>query len=172
MKLNWKILVAVAVIALTIFWVVDSVRERSYSGSNLSFGVGRGPVTLTNASEEPVIVQLIAAGTRAFTVSTSVEDIFGSSTRQGTGRDTTQLFELASPPGVIEFTVARGTNVNFVANAATQLDATVQLLSESETQTTLIAAAVVVLAALFYIARTTRYNWMSSLTVRRVQPVA
>ena len=172
MKFNWKVLVAVAVIALTVFWVVDSMRSRSYSGTNLNFGIGRGPVTLTNASEEPVLVQLIASGTRPFTVSTTIEDVFGSSTRQGSGRDTTQLFELASPPGMIEFTVARGTSVNFMANAVTQLDATVQLLSESETSTTLIAAAVVILAALFYIARTTRYNWMSSLMTRRVQPAA
>lgn len=170
MKFNWKVLVAIAVIALTVFWVVDSVRSHSYSGTNLSFGIGSGPVTLTNASEEPVLVQLIATGTRAFTVSSSIEGVFGSSSRQGSGRDTTQLFELSSPPGVIEFTVARGNSVNLVANAATQLDATVQLMSESEIRTTLIVAAVVILATLFYIVRTTRYDWMRSLMTRRVQP--
>jgi hypothetical protein len=172
MKFNWRVLVALAVIVLTVFWVVDSVRSRSYSGTNLTFGVGRGPVTVTNSSDEPVPVQLVAAGTRTFNVSSTIDGVSGSSTRQGTGRDTTQLFELSSPSGMSEFTVARGTNVNFISNAATQLEAIVQPLSEGEARSTMIGAAVVVLAALFYIARTTRYNWMSSLSTRRLRPAS
>ena len=172
MKFNWRVLLAIVVIIGTVFWVVDSVRSRSYSGTNLNFGIGRGLVTVTNATEESVAVQLVAAGTRSFTVSSTLDGVSGNSTRQGTGRETTQLFEMASPPGVSEFSVARGTNVSFVTSAATQLEAIVQPLTESEARSSVIGAGVVVLAALFYIVRTTRYNWLGSLATRRVQPAA
>src|SRR5688572_12408854 len=131
MKLNWKALVALAVIALVLFWAVDSVRSRSYSGTNLNFRISSGAVMLTNPSSEPVPVQLVGTGTRSFTVSGTMDSISGSSTRQGTGRDTTQLFEFQAPPGVSEFSVARGTNVSLVANSETNLVAAVQSSTES-----------------------------------------
>jgi hypothetical protein len=127
-------------------------------------------VTVTNASSEPVTVQLVAAGTRSFTVMSTIDGVAGSSTRQGSGRDTTQLFEWASPPGSTEFTVTRGTHVNFVSNGTTPLEAIAQPLTDSEARTTLIGAVVIVLASMFYIVRTTRYDWMNSLSTRRFRP--
>lgn len=172
MRHNWKVLVALVVIAGTFLWVVDSVRFRLYSGTQLNFAIGHGPVTVTNSSSESVPVRLVATGTRSFTVSSNVEDVSGTSTQQGTGRDSTQLFEWASPPGISEFTVARGTDVNFVTNTPSQLEATVQLLSAGEVSTTMITAVVIILAALFYIVRTTRYNWITDSTTRRFRPIS
>ena len=51
MKFNWKILVALVVMVGVIFWGVDSLRTRYYNGTDLSFGVGSGPITVTNPSD-------------------------------------------------------------------------------------------------------------------------
>jgi hypothetical protein len=162
MKINWKALVALVVIIGATFWAVDTVRSRSYSGANLNFGVGSGTVIVRNPSTEPVPVQLVGTGTRSFTISSTMDGVTGSSTRQGTGRNTTQLFEFQVPPGVSEFTVVRGTNVSLVANTVTNLEATVQLSTESESRTTIIVAAVVILGSLFYISHLTGHRWISA----------
>jgi hypothetical protein len=162
MKFNWKALVALVVIIGATFWAVDTVRSRSYSGANLNFGVGSGTVIVRNPSTEPVPVQLVGTGTRSFTISSTMDGVTGSSTRQGTGRNTTQLFEFQVPPGVSEFTVVRGTNVSLVANTVTNLEATVQLSTESESRTTIIVAAVVILGSLFYISHLTGHRWISA----------
>ena len=161
MKLNWKVLLALVVIIGISVWAVESVRSRSYSGTNLNFGIGSGAVTLTNPSSATVPVQLVGTGTRAFSVSSDIEGITGSSTRQGTGRNTTQLFEFQAPPGMSEFTVARGTNVNFAANANASLGATVQPLDETTSRNTILAAAGIVLVALFYISHSNGHRWIS-----------
>ncbi len=173
MKFNWRVLIAVVLIGGGILWAVDSVRTRSYAGTNLNFLIGRGPVTVTNPSDESVAVQLVGKGSRSFSVSSSMEGVSGAPTRQGTGSTTTQLFAFDLPPGVSEFTVVRGgasaTDVNFVGNADTRLDATVQPLDASDARTTILAAAVIVLGGLFYISRTTEHRWISTL---RRQPAA
>lgn len=163
MKITWKVLLALALIVVAFFWAVDSVRPRSYSGSGLSFGIGSGPVMVTNPADEPVSVQLAGTGTRSFSVTSTIEGLPETSTREGTGRNTTQLLDFTLPPGTSEFTVARGTNVNFVADADTNLEATVQPQGADEARTTLIIAAVVILGALFYISRTNDHRWINVL---------
>ncbi len=166
MKINWRGLIALAVIAVALFWAVDSVRSRSYSGTNLNFAIGSGPVTVTNPSDEAIPVQLVGTGTRSFSVTTTLEGVSDASTREGTGRNTTQLLAFALPPGASEFTVARGANVNFVADTDTNLAATVQPQSESMARTTVIVAAVVILGALFYISRMNRHRWIGPMRRR------
>jgi len=163
MKYNWRVLIAIAVIVVAAFWSVDSVRSRSYSGVNLNFGVGSGPVTVTNPSSESVSVQLAGSGTRPFSVSSTAEGVSGSSTRAGSGRNTTQVLEFMLPSGVSEFTVARGSNVNFAATTDTRLQATVEPQGSNESRTTLIAGAVVILGGLFYISRATGHGWLGRL---------
>jgi hypothetical protein len=162
MKLNWKILVAFVVLIGAIFWAVDSVRTRSYSGANLNVGVGSGPITIMNPSDETIPVQLIGTGTRSFSVLSTSEDIAGSSTRQGSGRTTNQLFEFNLPPGITELTIAtRGSSVSLVADSTANLDVTAQPLAQSDAQTTLIIAAVVILGSLFYISKATSHRWIN-----------
>jgi hypothetical protein len=163
MKMNWKSLVALALIVVALYWAVDSVRPRSYSGSNLNFAIGSGPVMVTNPADEPVSVQLVGTGTRSFSVTSTIEGVPDASTREGSGRNTTQLMDFALPPGASEFTVARGTNVNFVAGADNRLVAVVQPQGATEARTTVIVAAVVILGALFYISRTNGHRWIPTL---------
>ncbi len=163
MKINWRILVAIALMLAALVWVVDSLRPRSYSGANLRFGVGSGPVMVTNPSDEAIPVQLVGGGTRSYTVSSTIEDVAGTSTREGSGRNLTNVFSFMLPSGVSEFTVVRGTDVNFVADTSNELEATVQPQGAGEARTTVIIGAVVILGALFYISRLNEHRWMSAM---------
>lgn len=161
MKFNWKILVGLIILVGAIFWGVDSVRTRSYSGTDLNFGVGSGPVTLTNSTDAPVPVQFISTGSRPFSVSSASDTISGSSTREGSGRTATQVLAFDLPPGATELmVVARGSAVNFVADSDARLDAVVQPLLQNDAQTTMIVAGIVILGALFYISKATDHRWI------------
>lgn len=163
MKFNWKVLVAFVVLLGVSFWGIDSLRTRAYSGTNLNFDVGSGPVTMMNPSDAALPVQLTGTGTRSFSVTSATQGVSGSSTRQGSGRNTTQLFEFDLPPGVSEFTVTRGSEVMFAGSADTPLEATVQPLNAANSQTTLIVTVIVILGALFYLSRATEHRWISRL---------
>jgi len=174
MKLNrptLKIVIAVVVMLAALYWAFDSTRIRSYAGTNVTFVVGHGPVTVKNSSDQPIDVQLTSTGSRTFNVTSAVEGVAATSTKLGTGSSTTQLVEFALPPGGSEFTVVRAgsssSDVSFAANPATRFEVTAQPLTQSETQTTVIATVVVILGALFFISRTTGHRWMSALPGRK-----
>ena len=171
MKLNWnafKIALAFVVIVGVVFWAVDSVRSRSYSGANISFDTAGGIITVTNPSDDPLVAQFIDSGSRTFRVSSTIEEVNGSSTRVGTGSTSSHQFEFELPSGTSEFTVSGGRNVRFVADTATELQATVNPMSSESRRTTLIAAAVVVFGSLFYASNVTRHQWIKSLRHRVV----
>ena len=121
MKINWKVLVALALMVGVIAWTVNSIRSTSYSGANLSFSTGTGTVTMTNPSSESIPVRLTAASNRFFSVSSTIDGVPRSSTRG----DGASLIEFELPPGVSEFTVVRGSDVTFTAETDTNLEATV-----------------------------------------------
>jgi hypothetical protein len=163
MKLNWRLIIVVVIMVGVVAWVLTSVLPNSYDGTNLSFNVGTGSVTVNNLSDSPAAVQLIGTGTRSFTLSSNIEGVAGTSTREGSGSTSTQLYDLILPPGSSEFTVTRGTNVKFVSSSDTRFEATVQPVSAGESRTLLIVAAVVLLGGLFYVSRSTGHRWMKSL---------
>lgn len=163
MKLYLRIFVASVVAIAAFFWAVNSISTRSYAGTDPNIDIGAGAVTVTNPSDIPVPARLVSPGTRAFSVVSTIAGVSGSSTVQGTGTARTQLFEFASPSGVSQFTVTRGTNVRLVANRDTRLDVSVQSLSETDTRITIMAAGIVVLGALYYISRRTGHRWLARL---------
>jgi hypothetical protein len=168
MKINWRLIIALVAIVGVSIWAVSAVLPRSYNGANLTFSIGSGTVTINNPSDAPVASQLVGKTARSFVVSSRVEGLSGSSVRQGTGASATQLFQYASPPGISEFSVARGNDVNFVSTGDTRLQATVKLLSEGETTSTLVVAALIVIGGLYYISRTTEHRWIKTLLRREV----
>ncbi len=170
MKLNWKVLIAIVVLVGATIWGVNSLRTYSYSGTDLNFGVGGGPVTVTNPSVVPVPVQLVSS--RAFRVSSSIANVSGRSTTQGSGRGATQLFELAVPFGVSELVVTGDTNINFVASTNTLLDVVVQPLNAENSRTTLILAVVAVLGSLFFLSSTNDHRWISAARRKKALTIA
>ena len=163
MKIYLKVILSLVVIIAVLIWAVVSAQARTYSGTNLNMEIGQGAVSVTNSQDLPVDVQLVSAGTRSFSVASTIDGVAGSSKTQGTGSARTQLFEFAIPAGVSEFTVTRGTTVRFVSTAPSSLEVYVQPLTESDARTTIIAAAVVMLSALYYISRTTNHRWIAFL---------
>lgn len=170
MKLNWKaakIVFAFVIVVGALFWVVDSVRTRSYSGTNLTFGFGSGPVTVTNPSDQNVPVQLVSPGTRSFKVFSTIDSASSSSTRQGSGNTASHLVEFALPPGISEFTLTRGNNVSFVTDSEINLTSNVQPLDVPQSRTIIIVAAIVILGMLFYISKVTSHRWINLFRGRR-----
>jgi len=159
MKIKKGIVVASVMIVAVVFWGFDSLRTQSYSGKDLNFGIGSGAVTMTNPSDEAVSAQLVGAGSRPFSLVNASTDLSGSSVRDGRG----QLFEFELPTGVTEFTIARGKDISFSADTDTALQAMVQPLDAGGIQSTLIAVAVVILGALFYMSRSTEHQFVNKL---------
>lgn len=167
MKMNWKVIAAIVVSIAVVVWAISSVVPSSFNGTNLSFGVQGGPVTINNPSNAPIAAQLLGTGTRTFTVSSSAEALGGTSTRQGTGATATQLFEYALPPGASTFTILRGANVIFSTTTDTILTATVMPRTDNEVRFILIIAAVVIVAALFFASQSTGHQWLAALRPRQ-----
>lgn len=163
MKFNWKILVALVVLVSGFLWGVQSLRTRSYSGTDVTFSIGSGPVTVTNLSAQSVPVQLAGTGSRSFSITNSSNDLSGTSVREGNGGNSTQLLDFDLPVGVSEFSIARGRDVMFIATADEPLEASVQPLSAAESQATLIAVVVIMSGAISYIAYTNRKFWINRL---------
>jgi preprotein translocase subunit SecE len=166
MRFNWKVAAGAIVIIAVMVLAFSITRSTSYSGSNLNFSVSGGPVTVTNPSGDVIPVQLVGSGARNFAVSTSIDGVAGNSTRDGSGSSATQTFLFDLPAGVSEFTVARGNAVQFVAVTDTVLEAVSSPMSSDQMRTTLIIAAVVVLAALFYMSNATGHQWLNTLRGR------
>lgn len=166
MKFNWKtikVLFAFVVIIGITFWAVNTIRPRSYEGTDLNFGIGDGTVSITNPSEQSTSVQLVGSGSRTFRVSSTSEDISGTSARQGSGSSSTQLFEFELPSGANEFTVSRGLDVNFIATTSSTLQAIVNPVSDSAYNAILIATIAIILGSLFYASNASEHIWMSWL---------
>jgi hypothetical protein len=170
MKLNWRVVIALVVLVGAIIWGVDSFRTRLYSGTDLNFGVGSGPVTVTNPSDSAFPVQLIGTRRGTFTVRSSIGGVSGRSTSQGSGSTTTQLFEFVLPSGVSEFTVMRSEDVDFVTNTEIPLEVAVQPLNAEDSRTTLIVAVIAILGSLFYLSRSNGHRWISA--ARRKEALA
>jgi preprotein translocase subunit SecE len=173
MKINWKIMKVVlvfVVIAGVVFWAVDSVRSRSYSGSDLSFDTSGGLNIVTNPSDESVAALLTSDGFRTFRVTSNIEGIDTSSTRTGTGSTRINQLAFELPPGTSEFTVSGGTDVSFVAATATELQATVNPMSSESRRNVFIATAVVVFGALFYASHVFNHRWLNMLRPGTIAP--
>lgn len=169
MKFNMntlKIGVAVIIALGAIFWAIDSNRTDSYTGSNLAFDIGGGAVTITNPSDEVVPVQVVGTGARTFKISSTIEDVSGSSTRVGSGSGSTQLYEFALPSGTNEFSIANGTNARFETETDTRLQADVGLMSASSVQAVNVVALVIVAISLFYISHVTQHAAFTMLRQR------
>ena len=163
MKVKRQALIVLVLMVAISIWVVNLVRPRTYSGDQLSFEVGSGTVTIDNPSSEAIPVQLNGAGSRSYTVSSTIDEVSGRSTREGSGRNATQLFAFELPSGSSAFTIERGTAVTFTADTEMRLTATVRPLSAGTTRNTLLTLIVAVAGSLYYISSTMQHRWIAGL---------
>jgi hypothetical protein len=158
-----RIALAVVLALGVVLWAFISMRSYSYADKTLTFGVGSGSVLVTNPSLLSVPAQILGTGTRVFRVLSVTDGIGGSSTRQGTGSSSTQVYDFALAPGETEFRVTQGAGLNFNATADSSLQATINPLGESEARTTWIFALLVFAASLYYISHITQHSWIQRL---------
>ena len=163
MKFNWKVALALILIVGAVVFGITSTSASSYSGKNLTFAVGTGSVSITNSSDVAIPVQLVGTGSRAFTVSSTMDEVSGSSDREGSGSSATQTFAFDLPSGDHEFSIARGNDVNFIAETDTNLKVTAQAMSESESSTMTTAIGIFIVLALYFISHTTGHQWIAML---------
>jgi hypothetical protein len=138
MKINWKAPIVVVLIVGSIYWAVSSLLPISYSASNLNFAIGNGVGTVTNPIYASIPVHLVWSKSHSFIVASATEGITGPSTRPENGSNVTNLFEFELPPGISEFTIARGVDVKFAANTATRLQAMVNPLNADSSPTIIV----------------------------------
>lgn len=159
-----RVIIAVAVIIGVAFWAINSVIQRSYSGTRLSFEVGSGSVVVTNRGQEPVPVEMRAEGRAStFRIESADLDLRETSKREGTGRDIYHAVSFELPPGQAQINVTRGSKVQFISNGTQRIDAVVTPMDASGVRWTLIFAGLVILAALYYISRTLEHRWIGAL---------
>jgi hypothetical protein len=170
MKQRIVVAVALLVIVGVVYWAVDGVRSRTYTGSNLSFAVGSGRVLVTNLGDAPVPVEMrTQAGTSLFRVESSELELRTSASRQGSGRDAYYAVNFELPPGQALIDVTRGSGVYFVAGPEARLQAVVWPREVEGVRWTLGFAGAVVLVALYYISRAFEHRWISHLRGRWVK---
>jgi len=164
--MNWKIVrvvLAFVVIGGVAVWVVNLIRPHTYAETPLSFMVEGGLVSLTNPTDEAVPAQLVAQGNRSFRVASTTEVMSGSSERMETDDGRIHLFEFDLPPGDSAFSISGSAEVNFITESEVALQAIVQPMSNEGRRTTLIAAAIAMLGALYYASHTTSHRWIGML---------
>lgn len=164
MKFNWKVIVALLIIPVVIYWAISSTATQTLSGAEITLNMGSGPVTIHNPSETAAAAVFSTTGTRgAFTIGGSVLDAPVASTRTGSGRTQANIVELELPQGTSEVFVARGSGVSLTLTGEAPLEVTVKPVSDSEARTTYIAAALISIAALVFVSFTTNHAWLKRL---------
>jgi hypothetical protein len=166
MNLSWKsakILFASLLIIFVIAGAINLLLPKTYSGENLNFDIGHGAIIMTNPSSEPIAAQILGTGTGRVRMTSPTQGLGDSSELQGSGRTSSQLIEFMLPVGQTEFTTVGGNNVSFAATTPTVLSATVQMLSQVEIQGVIVIGGLIILAALFYISRSTNHRWLSMI---------
>jgi hypothetical protein len=131
-------------------------------GTDLSFGVGSGPVLVINPFDAPIPVKLVSTQAGTFIVTSQIEGVTGRSVTLRDGRSTTQLFEFMLPPGINEFSVARASGVNFFGSTRVPLEATVYPLGAEGSQATILVTVVIVLMILVFLSRLNDHRWIST----------
>lgn len=166
-----RLLVALVVIVGTAFWAFDSVRSRSYSGSNLSFEVGSGNVVVTNPGAEPIPVEMRAGARSTFRVESAELGLQESSKREGSGRDVARVVRFELPPGQAKIDVTRGSGVHFVSGSDQRIDAVVTPKDAGSDRNIVLFAGLIILGALYYISNLVEHRWIGMLRGKLMQRV-
>lgn len=155
-----KIVIALLIIAGTAYWAFDSTNTRSYAGSDIEFTVGNGSsVNISHEASEPVVLDITASS--SFAVTSTNNDLSGSGTREGSGRNVVYRHQVELPADTTDFRVTRGSNITFAVDGAAE--AVVTPMQGDAARTTIIMAAVVIIAALYYISRTLEHRWIKAI---------
>lgn len=160
MRIPWKALIAGVLLIGVLAWAYDTVRTRSYNGTDLTFELGGGSTVLFNNADNAAEARLSSTGSRgAFTIRSSSADTPITSAREGSGRNLRHVAVVPLPPGSTELVITRGGSITAQATSVAPLEVTVTPQSQTTTTTTLVFAFIVAAACLFYIVYSTADLW-------------
>lgn len=144
-------LAVLVVIVIVAIWAYDAATPRRLSGSQLSFTMNGGQITLDSPADEPVSAHITSSARFSMTGS---QDVTIEPTREGTGRQTVYRYEGELPGGNLELRVVRGSDIRVELTADGVMEAVVMPRSESERSTTVVVSVIVIVGGLFFL-----YRW-------------
>lgn len=162
MKINFKVIIGLVLIALVAYFAVTSVLPTTASGQSIAVESSSGSVTIENGSDESVAVVMTARGAFRVTVSGD-EPTELVSARTGSGRSAAQTIETELPPGPAVLTITRGSDVRFELTSEATIQATAVPRNEDDARNLLLLAGVVILGLLFYVSNATQHRWLKLL---------
>ncbi len=165
MKINIRALIAVVLVVVVAYVAFDMVSTKTVSGSEVSVSISNGSVTINNATENPVMARITSRTT--FRLAGSESDLTLESTRVGSGRNATQVFEGELPGGDLELQVVRGSDMTFELTSEDPITVTAVPRAQSEATTVVVIAAVMIIALLYYASNATGHAWLRSLRQQR-----
>jgi len=162
MKINFRAVIGLVLIAVVVYVVATSIMSTSASGTELTLDSSSGYVTVLNSNDTPVAARLTARSAFRVTVSGD-EPTELVSAREGSGRNVVQAIEAELPPGDVVLTITRGSDVTFQLTSEENIQATAVPRNENDTRTMLIIGAVIILGLLFYVSNTTNHALLRQL---------
>ena len=165
MKNIVRAIISLVVMVGIIYFAVNAIRHRSYSGSEVEFTTS-GTVELVNSSDEPLEATLTSR-TR-FTINASDPDLEFATEREGSGRNAVYKFEGELPSGDLRLEVVRG-DVTFSLKGDSGVQATVIPQSSSSERAIIIIAIAACMGILGYMSFSTEHAWFG--LVRRSVPM-
>lgn len=151
MRINLKAVIALIVAVVVVVAGFNALQEQTYSGSELTFTMSGGPVTIVNPSDTPGTALLTTAGTSG-TFAVRVTGIEGTqtSTREGSGRTAVNSVTVPLELGETTIQVVRGSNVQASLTGNNAFTVTAAPMNENSARDTVIFVAVVAVAAVAY----------------------
>lgn len=151
MRINLKAVIALIFAVVVLVAGFNAIQVQNYSGSEITFAMPGGPVTVINPSEELGSLLLTTSGTSGtFAARGTGIDGTETSTREGTGRTAVNSITVPLEQGESTFQLARGSNVQAVLTGSDSLTVTAAPMSESSARDTIIFVVVVAAAAAGY----------------------
>lgn len=151
MRINFKAIIAIAFAVVVAVAGFNALQVQTYSGSDLSFTMSGGPVTIINNAEDNGSALMTTTGTSGtFGIRGSHLNTAETSTREGTGRTAVNSITVPLAPGETTIQLTRGSNVQVALSGSDSFNVTAAPMNDTSARDTVIFVAVVVLAAVGY----------------------
>lgn len=151
MRINLKAVIALIFAVVIIVAGFNALQVQTYSGSELTFTMSGGPVTIVNPSDAPGTALLTTAGTSG-TFAVRGTGITGTqtSTREGSVRTAVNSITVPLESGETTLQIMRGSNVQATLTGSNTFTVTAAPMNENSSRDTVVFVAVVAVAAVAY----------------------
>ncbi len=146
-------LVVLTVIAITLLWAFEAIRQRTYTGSEVQFTVGTGSIALMNNNAP---IRAILTSHQPFTILGAGFRASSTLTSAGARENYVYRFAGAIPPRSTQLRIVHGANVTFHLRADDTIQVTVTPLGAEDTRDILLLSGSIVLGSLIFLGHVRR----------------